>query len=92
MPAHLKHKPQNKPILPPRPPKQPKCTSTQDTPRTTAQPEVMTQQNLTLFDWLTVYAYINAYPAVTQGDVVRHFTTLKTGKLIFNQSTLSQKL
>jgi hypothetical protein len=39
-----------------------------------------------------IYAFIDTHPAATQTDVVRHFTMLPTGKLIFDQSTLSCKL
>jgi hypothetical protein len=35
---------------------------------------------------------VDNYPTATQADIVRHFATLKTGRLIFDQSTLSHKL
>jgi Tc5 transposase DNA-binding domain len=64
-----------------------------DAPRTSAQmPQDTTRKNLTLSDWLTVYAFVDSHPAVTQADVVKHFATVKTGRLIFDQSTLSRKL
>ncbi|KAG8217064.1 hypothetical protein J3R82DRAFT_5063, partial [Butyriboletus roseoflavus] len=50
------------------------------------------RKNLTLADWLTVLAYVNAHPSVPQKDIVKHFSTLKTGALLFSQLTLSQKL
>ena len=60
---------------------------------TSAQPPPQTsRQNLTLADWLLVYAYIDAHPGVSQGNVVEHFQTRHEGALIFNQSTLSRKL
>ena len=74
-----------------RPQKQQKCSK--DTPLTSAQPShTLARKNLTLSDWLTVFAFVDTHPATKQGDIVRHFTTLKTGKLIFDQSTLSRKL
>ena len=45
-----------------------------------------------LSDWLTVFAYVDAHPSVSQIEVVKHFRTLKTGALLFSQSTLSWKL
>ena len=50
------------------------------------------RRNLTLADWLAVYAFIDSHPDVSQSEVVRHFSTLGTGALIFEQSTLSRKL
>ncbi|KIM55682.1 hypothetical protein SCLCIDRAFT_134184, partial [Scleroderma citrinum Foug A] len=46
-------------------------------------------QNLTLSDWMTVYSYVDLYPNVSQADIVRHFSTLTTGALVFDQYTLS---
>jgi len=36
--------------------------------------------------------FVDNHPTTSQGDIVRHFSALKTGKLIFDQSTLSCKL
>ncbi|KAG8212900.1 hypothetical protein J3R82DRAFT_11241, partial [Butyriboletus roseoflavus] len=49
-------------------------------------------QNLTLADWLLVYAYIDTHPDISQAGIVEHFQTCHEGALIFNQSTLSHKL
>ena len=51
-------------------------------------------KNLTLFDWMTVYAYVDTLPhPIDQGEVVRHFATrCEPGALLFSQSTLSCKL
>jgi hypothetical protein len=50
---------------------------------------------LTFARVLTIYAYIDSHrshPSISQLDVVTHFRTLKTGALVFTQSTLSRKL
>ncbi|KAF9226059.1 hypothetical protein BS17DRAFT_684458, partial [Gyrodon lividus] len=71
-----KQKPQDKPTNHPLTPVKWQ-KHTQDAPATSAQlPQQMSHQNLTLTDWLLVYAYIDAHP----------------GALIFNQPTLSCKL
>ena len=91
MPDPLKRKPRNKPAISSRPAKQQKCIK--NSPRTSAQTsEVTSRQNLTLADWLTVYAFVDTHPTTSQAGIVQHFATLKKGKLIFNQSTLSRKL
>ncbi|KIK73490.1 hypothetical protein PAXRUDRAFT_20788 [Paxillus rubicundulus Ve08.2h10] len=85
-----KRKPRNKPVPYNRQPKKP---NVKDAPLTSAQPVAHTSwQNLTLSDWLTVFAYIDAHPLTPQGDVVTHFKTLQSGALTFMQPTLSQKL
>ncbi|KAI9568550.1 hypothetical protein HD554DRAFT_1983224, partial [Boletus coccyginus] len=44
-------------------------------------------------DWLTVFAYIDAHPTLSQTEVVKHFATLASGaQLAFTQPTLSRKL
>jgi hypothetical protein len=51
------------------------------------------QENLTLFDWMTVYTYVDtlAQP-INQGEVVKYFATRPQGALLFSQPTLSCKL
>ena len=62
-------------------------------PRTSAQlPKTSSRQNLTLSDWMDVYSYVDSHPNASQADIVRHFSTLATGALVFDQSTLSCKL
>jgi Tc5 transposase DNA-binding domain len=41
---------------------------------------------------MTVFAYIDSHPTLPQNLIVKHFQTLKSGALIFTQSTLSHKL
>ncbi|KIK75163.1 hypothetical protein PAXRUDRAFT_173563 [Paxillus rubicundulus Ve08.2h10] len=65
---------------------------TKDAATSTQQPLQTSHQNLTLVDWLLVYAYIDAHPGVSQANIVEYFQTRHEGALIFNQSTLSRKL
>jgi hypothetical protein len=90
--AEKVRKPRQAPAEPyrrgPRPPKKDK-----DAPRTSAKPTQDTRrQNLTLADWLRVYAYIDEHPWMTQQAVVNYFKTLHTGALVFTQETLSRNL
>ena len=48
--------------------------------------------NLTLHDWLTVFAFIDSHPDMSQENVVTYFKTRAEGALYFDQSTLSRKL
>src|SRR5258708_15108634 len=63
-------------------------------PKTSTQPIKMAkQENLTLFDWMTVYKYVDTLPQlINQGEVVKYFATRPQGALLFTQSTLSCKL
>ncbi|KAL0571808.1 hypothetical protein V5O48_010155 [Marasmius crinis-equi] len=66
---------------------------TRNAPKTSAKTTIDNRRsNLTLHNWLTVFAWMKDYPDVSQEDVVNHFKTRKEGALIFTQSTLSQKL
>ncbi|KAL0058501.1 hypothetical protein AAF712_014818 [Marasmius tenuissimus] len=47
--------------------------SSSKTPKTTAKPLTETKQDLTLSDWLEVFAYAEANPAIRQIDIVRYF-------------------
>jgi hypothetical protein len=49
------------------------------------------RENLTLSDWLIVFAFIDNHPSLSQ-DQVRHFSEKADGALIFKQSTLSRKI
>ncbi|KAF9218622.1 DDE-domain-containing protein [Gyrodon lividus] len=51
-----------------------------------------TRSNLTLSNWMTVFAYVDSHPTLPQNCIVEHFQTLKSGALIFTQSTLCRKL
>ncbi|THH15958.1 hypothetical protein EUX98_g9379 [Antrodiella citrinella] len=64
-----------------------------DAPKTSAQPaKSNSRANLTLHDWLTVVAFVNAHPAMSQAAIVQHFATLADGALLFSQAALSRKL
>ena len=64
-----------------------------DTPATSAVPPAkQSRQNLTLSDWMTVFAYIDSHRDMKQAAVVKYFRTRPSGHLIFDQSTLSRKL
>ena len=64
-----------------------------DTPATSAVPPAkQSRQNLTLLDWMTVFAYIDSHRDMKQAAVVKYFRTRPSGHLIFDQSTLSRKL
>jgi hypothetical protein len=63
------------------------ATSAKPTETTTRR-----HQNLTLNDWLTVFAYIDEHPDVPQGCIAEHFKTRPEGALEFTQATLSWKL
>ena len=82
-----KRKPRDKPPPYQRQSKKPKVN---DTPATSAQLATHTaaRQNLTLNDWLTVFAYIDAHPAISKCDIVNHFKSLQSGASVFTQSTL----
>ena len=55
--------------------------------------EKTAQTNLTLFDWMTVYAYVDTLPRpINQRKVVLYFATRPEGALSFTQSTLLRKL
>ena len=49
-------------------------------------------RNLTVNDWLTVFAPTDAHPHISQTSVCDHFCSLANGALEFNQTTLSRKL
>jgi hypothetical protein len=64
------------------------------TPKSSALPvKKNARQNLTLYDWMTVFAYIDTLPKpINQNNVVDHFKSLPTGALNFTQPTLSRRL
>jgi len=64
-----------------------------DGPRTTAKPITKKKrENLTPFDWMTVFSYIDDHPTLSQDDIVKYFQTRHKGVLKFDQSTLSCKI
>ena len=50
------------------------------------------RDNLTLHDWMVVFAFIDDHPDMGQEAVVKHFASKMDGVLIFTQSTLSRKI
>src|SRR5436190_20387868 len=67
--------------------------TSKDSPATSAQPASdMRRRNLTLHDWMTVFAYVDSHQDMSQGDIVAYFHVRKEGALIFTQATLSRKL
>src|ERR1700749_1396635 len=62
--------------------------------KTSTQPiKIAKRKNLTLFDWMTVYTYVDTLPQpINQGEVVKYFATRPQGTLLFSQPTLSCKL
>ena len=90
-----KRKPQKEPIEGFKRGPKPFPGPLKDTPKSSARPIRGTaRKNLTLFDWMTVYAYVDTLPhPIKQVDVVNYFATRPEGLLIFTQSsTLSRKL
>ena len=84
-------KPHPKPGPYNRPPKQAK--QSQDTPKTSAKSlEKSACENLTLHDWITVFAFIDSHHDISQANIVSHFRTQQEGALLFTQSTLSWKI
>jgi len=41
---------------------------------------------------MTVFAFIDQHPGMTQGNIMKHFASKSDGALIFNQGTLSRKI
>jgi Tc5 transposase DNA-binding domain len=41
---------------------------------------------------MTIFAYMDKHPLMSQGNIARHFRSKQDGALIFTQSTLSQKV
>ncbi|KAH7925285.1 DDE-domain-containing protein [Leucogyrophana mollusca] len=88
MPA-IARKPRPKPAPYNRKPK----NKSKNMPATSMKPkQTKRHENLTFHDWLTVFAYIDSHPDVSQGDIAEHFRTRAEGALLFMQSTLSRKL
>jgi hypothetical protein len=100
MPAEVKRKPREK--LAPYT-RKPKASSIQDdTPvastststsiSTTPDSKTRSRTNLTLQDWMTVFAFVDSHPDMGQADIVRYFKTRPEGPIVFEQPTLSRKL
>ena len=64
-----------------------------ETPKSSARAiEERKRENLTLFDWMSVYAYVDTLPQpINQGQVVKYFATRENHALFFTQSTLSHE-
>jgi hypothetical protein len=50
------------------------------------------RENLTYGDWLEVLDWKKSHPAMSQGDIVRHFATREQRQLVFKQPALSKAL
>ncbi|CAA7270543.1 unnamed protein product [Cyclocybe aegerita] len=74
-------------------PRKPQKEKVKNQPKSSAQPvQKKKRDHLTLYDWLQVFAWIDDHPNVSQDKVVAHFKNCATGALVFDQSTLSQRL
>jgi hypothetical protein len=40
-------------------------------------------KNLMLHNWMTVFAFVDQHPGMSQGDIVKHFALKSDGALIF---------
>jgi len=60
-----------------------------DPSKTTAKPITKRKENLTLHDWMTVFAFIDKHPGISQDAIVNHFRHCAEGVLIFDQLILS---
>jgi Tc5 transposase DNA-binding domain len=90
MPPEPSRKPRPKPKPYERKPQQKKP---KDAPATSAGPSKNQRRaNLTLHDWMTVFAFVDKHPALSQGEIVTYFGTRMEGALEFTQCTLSRKL
>jgi hypothetical protein len=69
-----------------------KALKLMDSPATSAVKLGKPKENLTLHDWMTVFAFIGMHKDIQQVAIVEHFKTKKDGALFFAQSTLSQKM
>jgi hypothetical protein len=91
MPIALKRKPRDKPAPYAHKPG-PKGPRTTETIKTSARPVNSKRNNLTLHDWLTVFAFVDSHPALGQAAVVEHFKSRANDALLFTQATLSRRL
>ncbi|KIJ47111.1 hypothetical protein M422DRAFT_128781, partial [Sphaerobolus stellatus SS14] len=89
MPAEPTRKPREKPgPYGPRERKQKK----KDQPKSSVQPGRQKRRiNLMLYDWMTVFQFMDAHPRMSQDEVVKHFKNKAEGALLFTQPTLSCK-
>ena len=70
-----------------------KAPIAKDAPKTSAKIiKEKGRENLTLHDWMSVFAFIDQHPGMAQGDIAKHFASKSDGALIFNQCTLSRKI
>jgi hypothetical protein len=61
-----------------------KVSVLKDAPKTSARTVKEKHKNLTLHDWMTVFAFIDQHPRMTQGDIMKHFASKSDGALSFN--------
>ena len=68
----------------------PSILGSKNIPKTASKvPLINGCKNLTLHDWIVVFAFIDAHPKLSQGDVVKYFGSRPGSALIFTQCTLS---
>ncbi|KAG6839709.1 hypothetical protein H0H87_000214 [Tephrocybe sp. NHM501043] len=90
MPSPPRCKPRAKPAPYAR---QPKAPTQKNAPKTSAKPAASNKRdNLTLHDWMMVFAYIDTHTSMSQTQIRDHFASKKDGALVFSQSALSRKL
>ena len=89
IPIELKQKPQGKPALYGH---RPRVKAASDAPKTSAITVKACHTNLTLQDWMMVFAYVDAHPNLGQSHIVQHFCTKQDDALLLDQATLSWKL
>lgn len=72
----------------------PQPRSEKNAPRSSAQSATKktNRSNLTLFDWLTIFSWMDEHVGIRQDDVVHYFATRQEGALVFTQSALSKNL
>ncbi|KAF8319260.1 hypothetical protein F5887DRAFT_1005697, partial [Amanita rubescens] len=74
-----------------RPAKKPRVPKPKNPPATSVLPPINDKRrNLTLADWMTVFAYIDSHPDANQTEIVNYFRTHPSGRLIFDQSIVIQ--
>ncbi len=68
--AERKQKPRNEHA--PYKPRKPKTGANKNGPKSSAQPQKKQRSNLTLYDWMMVFAYIDEHPDTSQDKIVKH--------------------
>jgi hypothetical protein len=61
----------------------PKGPRTKDSIRTSAKTARNPKENLTLQDWITVFAFVDSHPNLGQSAIIRYFRSKADGALVF---------